>query len=55
MKVLMTAAALLVGVAGLVSAAQAHRPKQPTTTVECPSSKDWARCFWQEMDKIPGG
>lgn len=53
MKTLMTAA-LLLGFVGLASAAQAHRPTQ-STTVECPSSKDWARCFWQEMDKNPGG
>jgi len=54
MKKLMIAAALLTGLVGLASAAQAHRPK-PATTVECPSSRDWAKCIWQEMDKNRGG
>jgi hypothetical protein len=49
MKKLMIAAAVVAGFAGLVSAAQAHRSTQGT--VECPSSKDWAKCMWQEVDR----
>jgi len=54
MKTLMIAAAVVAGFVGLASAAQAHRPTQGTT-VECPSSRDWAKCVWQEIDRNRGG
>lgn len=53
MKKLMIAAAVAAGFVGLASAVQAHRPNQGA--VECLSSKDWAKCVWQEMDRIRGG
>jgi hypothetical protein len=53
MKKLMIAAAVAAGFVGLTSAVQAHRPNQGA--VECPSSKDWAKCVWQEMDRNSGG
>lgn len=52
MKKLMIAAAVVAGFVGLASAVQAHRPGQGAT--DCPS-RDWAKCFWQEMDKNRGG
>jgi len=52
MKKLMIAAALAVSVVGLASAVQAHRPWQGAT--DCPS-RDWVKCFWEEMDKNRGG
>jgi hypothetical protein len=53
MKKLMIAAAFVAGFVGLASAVQAHRPNQGA--VECPSSKDWAKCLWQEIDRNSGG
>jgi hypothetical protein len=46
MKKLMIAAAFVVGFVGLASAAQANHPDR----VECPSTKDWVKCLWHEMD-----
>lgn len=53
MKKLMIVAAFVAGFVGLASAVQAHQPTQGA--VECPSSKDWAKCVWQEMDRNRGG
>jgi len=53
MKKLVIAAALAASVIGLASAVQAHR--LPQGPVECPSSRDWAKCIWQEMDRNTGG
>ena len=52
MMKLMIVFTVAAGVAGIASVAQAHRPAQGT--VECPSTKDWAKCIWQEMDKNIG-
>ncbi len=52
MKKLMIAAAVVAGFVGLAFAVQAHRPGQGAT--DCPS-RDWVKCFWQEMDKNRGG
>lgn len=48
MKKLMIAAAFVAGFVGLASAVQANHPK------ECPSTKDWAKCLWQDMDSRGG-
>ncbi len=53
MKKLMIAAAVVMGLIGVASAAQAHRPMQGTA--ECPSGKDWAKCLWQEIERNAGG
>jgi len=58
MKILVIAAVVALGVVGLASAGQAHRQPQvppPDAPLECPSVKNWAKCFWQELDRNGGG
>ncbi|MFM9848060.1 MAG: hypothetical protein ACKVP3_12975 [Hyphomicrobiaceae bacterium] len=52
MKTLMIVATVVAGFVGFASAANAHRPTQ--ASVECPSSRDWAKCVWQDINRNRG-